>query len=32
VPDMTAHELYTSRRHIFDELYARNRDLMHELV
>lgn len=32
VPDMTAHELYASRRHIFDELYARNRDLMHELV
>ena len=32
VPDMAAHELYASRRHIFDELYARNRDLMHELV
>ena len=32
VPDMTDHELYASRRHIFDELYARNRDLMHELV
>lgn len=32
VPDMTAHELYASRRHIFDELYTRNRDLMHELV
>lgn len=32
VPDMDAHELYASRRHIFDELYARNRDLMHELV
>ena len=31
-PDMAAHELYASRRHIFDELYARNRDLMHELV
>lgn len=31
-PDMDAHELYTSRRHIFDELYARNCDLMHELV
>ena len=30
-PDMDAHELYASRRHIFDELYARNCDLMHEL-
>ncbi len=32
VPDMAAHELYTSRRHIFDELYARNCDLVHELA
>ena len=30
-PDASAHELYASRRHIFDELYQRNRDLMHEL-
>lgn len=30
-PDAAAHELYASRRHIFDDLYQRNRDLMHEL-
>ena len=31
-PDMVTHELYVQRRHIFDELYERNRDLMHELA
>ena len=31
-PDREAHELYVRRRHVFDELYARNRDLMHELT
>ena len=31
-PDREAHELYVRRRHVFDELYARNKDLMHELT
>ncbi len=31
-PDRKAHELYARRRHIFDEIYARNKDLMHELA
>lgn len=30
-PDMHAHEIYTRQRHVFDELYERNMDLMHEL-
>ncbi|MPM63974.1 Xylulose kinase [bioreactor metagenome] len=30
-PDMQAHEIYNLQRHVFDELYERNMDLMHEL-
>lgn len=31
-PDREVYELYAHRRHIFDDLYTRNRDLMHELA